>query len=250
MRVMASSRQIELLDFIIREYIKTAKPVGSGLVSKKSNFKLSSATIRNEMYELENAGYLAQLHTSGGRVPTDRAYRFFVENLIHQENLAPEAGFKKRIQTAIKISQDPWEMNKSIAQVISELTDNLVITNIVEDNDFYKIGLSSLFEMPEFREFDKAFRLTNFFEEFESAFNRMARDFFGEANDDLIDSVQMYIGRENPVKDVRDETVILTKYNLPKHLTGSLTIIGPTRMDYEKNIALVKCLKEELNKFI
>lgn len=243
-------RQVQLLDFIIREYIKTAKPIGSSLVCKKSRFRLSPATIRNEMYDLEERGYLVQLHTSGGRIPTDRAYRYFVEYLIDEE-LEPTATIRKKINLTLKENMSsPREMNKSIAQLISEFSDNLVITNIAEDDDFYKIGLSSLFEMPEFRQFEKMFKLTSLFDDFETIFSRMAREFFGEVDVSINDSVQMYIGRENPIKDIRDETVILAKYNLPGNHTGSLTIIGPTRMDYEKNISLVKCLKEELNKFI
>jgi len=241
------TRQVQLLDFIIREYIRTAKPVGSSLVSKKTSFGISPATIRNEMYELEGCGYLTQLHISGGRVPTDRAYRYFVENLMDDEQ-KPPTNVRKKISLAISDTQDPRELNKIIAQVISELSDNLVITNIVEDDNFYKIGLSSLFELPEFRQFEKAFRFTNFFDEFETVFTKMARNFFNEIDGSVSDEVQMYIGHENPIKDIRDETVILAKYNLPHNYTGSMTVIGPTRMDYEKNISLVKYAAGELNK--
>ena len=96
---MPTGRQIKLLDFIIREHVKTAKPVGSVLIAKKAGFKVSSATLRNEMGALEKAGYLAQLHTSGGRVPTDKAYRYYVNSLLEtKKNLNLETGHKNKIK--------------------------------------------------------------------------------------------------------------------------------------------------------
>lgn len=247
---MLSNRQLNLLDFIIREYINSAKPVGSALVSKKSGFKLSPATIRNEMNELEGMNLLSHLHTSGGRVPTDKAYRLFVEDLIRNSDLEPEAEHKRKIRYAIHNSADDIrELNKSVADVLSDISENLVITNIEESDDFYKTGLSSLFEMPEFKKIDKIFRLTSFFDEFDKIFNRIEKEFFGgHFGINLPDNFNIFIGRENSVSNIKDETVMCVKYNLPGQYIGSLTLIGPTRMDYEKNISLIKYATEELNK--
>src|SRR5260370_1000933 len=77
-----SKRQSTLLDFIVREYVQTATPIPSALVTKKSKLKVSPATIRNEMNSLEEQGFLEQRHTSGGRVPTDKAYRYYVNQLL------------------------------------------------------------------------------------------------------------------------------------------------------------------------
>ena len=79
---MISKRQEKLLDFVVREYVRTAKPIGSALVADKSHLHFSPATIRNEMNDLESQGFLVQLHTSGGRVPTDKAYMYYVNLLI------------------------------------------------------------------------------------------------------------------------------------------------------------------------
>lgn len=247
---MITSRQEALLASIIKEYIGTAEPVSSKFLEKMGFFDLSSATIRAEMNELEGLGYLAQLHTSGGRVPTDRAYRFFVDNLMGEDGLEPAVECKRRIKRALyETGGDPREINKAVAQLLSELSDNLVITGVPERADFFKVGLSSLFEFPEFREFEKAFRLTSFFDEFEDMFERLERGFWGgtqfaKSNEDI----KIFIGRENPVRDIRDETVMLAKYDLPRNFRGSLTLIGPTRMDYGKNIGLIKYTTEELNK--
>ncbi len=200
---------------------------------------------------MESLGYLAQLHTSGGRVPTDRAYRYFVDNLMEEENYELDEQSKRKIKNVIyKTGDDLRELNKTIAQLLSELSDNLVITNIAEQDEFCKIGLSSLFGLPEFREFDKAFRMTNFFDEFENLFDEMAREFFGGSSGrwDGNDEINVFIGRENPIKDIKEETVMFARYNLPHNFTGSLTLVGPTRMDYGRNIGLIKYTTEELNK--
>lgn len=259
MGLMVTSRQEALLASIIKEYVGTAEPVSSKFLEKIGFFDLSSATIRAEMNELEGLGYLAQLHTSGGRVPTDRAYRFFVDNLMDEAGLEPAADCKRKIKRALyEIGNDPREINKTVAQLLSELSDNLVITGVPERADFFKVGLSSLFEFPEFREFEKALRLTNFFDEFEYMFDRLEGELWGESASltggsapfakNSAEDIRIFIGRENPVRNIRDETVMLAKYNLPHNFRGSITLVGPTRMDYGKNIGLIRYTTEELNK--
>ena len=241
---MISARQEKLLDFIIKEYVKTAKPVGSALVAKKGGFELSPASLRSEMYGLEKGGYLSHLHTSGGRVPTDKAYRRFVNNLIQTDDFELASDEKRKIKTAINSTGNPHRLNQGIARVLSGLSDSVVITKILDEPDFYKVGLASLFEFPEFREMERVFEMTNLFDRFESIFNKIERRFFSQLENDF----QLLIGDENPLNHIRGETMILAKYFLPDGLRGSLTMIGPTRMDYERNIGLVKYTAEELNK--
>lgn len=75
-------RKRKILNAIIRNYLDTGEPVGSRTISKFSDLNLSSATIRNEMSDLEELGYILQPHTSAGRIPSDKGYRFYVDNLI------------------------------------------------------------------------------------------------------------------------------------------------------------------------
>ncbi|MBI4119847.1 MAG: HrcA family transcriptional regulator, partial [Parcubacteria group bacterium] len=114
---MITARREKLLNFIIKEYVKTAKPVGSALVAKKGDFDLGSASLRSEMCELEQAGYLSQLHTSGGRVPTDKAYRYFVNNLIQNDDFEPASDEKRKIKTAVSSTDNPRRLNQGIARV-------------------------------------------------------------------------------------------------------------------------------------
>lgn len=241
---MLTNRQDKLLNFLIKEYVKTAKPVGSASIARKGNFNLSSATLRSEMYEIEKAGYLSQLHTSGGRVPTDKAYRYFVNNLIQNDDFELASDEKRKINTAVNSTANPRLLNQNIAKTLSGLSDNVVITKILDDSDFYKIGLASLVEFPEFREIERIFEMANLFDRFESIFDRIEKYFFSQ----LENEYHILIGNENPFDHIKNETMILIKYSLPNGLRGSLTMIGPTRMDYERNISLVKYTAEELNK--
>lgn len=75
-------RKVKILDAIIRNYLATGEPVGSRTISKYTDLNLSSATIRNEMSDLEELGYIVQPHTSAGRIPSDKGYRFYVDHLM------------------------------------------------------------------------------------------------------------------------------------------------------------------------
>lgn len=251
--ITVTKRQAELLSLIISEYINTAFPISSKVLERSGFFGLSSATIRSEMNNLEEDGFLAHIHTSSGRIPTDRAYRYFVDNLMNVQEPVTSGINKRKIRSALDTAgPNPRQINRTVAQLLSDLTENLVITNVTEETDFYKIGLSSLFEMPEFREFDKVFKLTSFFDEFEFVFAKMERDLFSMADRSNFKTasgnLRIFIGHENPLHDIHDETVMVAKYQLPNNLTGTLTMIGPTRMDYQKNIGLIRFTTNELNR--
>ncbi len=246
MNRVLTPRQAKLLYKIVHRYIKTGEPISSKSLEGSRDFPVSSATIRNEMNELERAGYLTQPHVSSGRMPTDRAYRFYVDSLAASHDFELAMPAKKKINNAINdAGEDPRSINKTIAHILANLSDNVVITNVVENNDFYKVGLSSLFDFPEFKEFDRMFEMTSIFDRFEEIFNAVESSFFGEFS---YDEPQIFIGSENSDKFIRNESVILARYDLPGNYTGSITLIGPTRMDYSKNISLIKYATEELNK--
>ena len=264
---MLNQRQEKLLDILIGQYIKNPEPVSSKALVRSGSFSLSSATLRNEMNALEKAGYLMQLHTSGGRVPTGKAYRLYVDNLMADPAIYVPEATKKKIHKAITdAGNDPEELNKVVANIVSVLSDNIVVTNIKDSDYFYKTGLSSLFEFPEFREVDRVFNIASVFDHFEKVFNQIEDEFFGPvrgktsfsmASADVLgahrtsngmtgDDILIFIGNECPIKNIKEESVILVRYPLPNRKTGSMTIIGPMRMNYEKNIGLAKCVMNEL----
>ena len=240
-------RQEKLLNILIGQFIKNAEPVSSKALVKSGPFSLSSATLRGEMNALEKAGYLTQLHTSGGRIPTPKAYRFYVDNLMANPGIYVPEATKKKIHKAIAdAGNDPEELNRVVANIVSVLSDNIVVTNVKDSDNFYKTGLSSLFELPEFREFERIFNVTSVFDHFDSVFSQVEKELFGNNEG----NITILIGDENNIKNIREETVILARYPLPNRKTGTMTIIGSMRMDYEKNIGLARCIVDEFsNKF-
>src|SRR3989344_8049974 len=240
---MISERQQNLLGRIIREYVHTAEPVSSKALENSGFLDVSSATIRGEMNELEKMGYLEQRHTSAGRIPSDKAYRYYVDKIVKSDPVEIGEREKRKIDDTIHDARpDPREVNKSIAQVLSELSDNLVITNIVEEEDFFKIGLKNLFEFPEFHEFNRMFRLTSFFEEFSAIWAGGSASLHSGDHD-----IQVFIGHESPFRNANEEAIICAEYKLPNNFTGSVIMVGPTRMNYRRNMGLVKYTADELN---
>lgn len=122
-------RKIKILQAIINDYINTAEPVGSRTIAKKYDLGISSATIRNEMADLEEMGYLEQLHSSSGRKPSNKGYRLYVDKLMHVPNLTPEEEYK--IKTQI-IDTALFEIDKIIKQTTSLLSELTKLTCIVK----------------------------------------------------------------------------------------------------------------------
>ena len=235
--ILLTPRQRQLLSRVIEEYIQTAEPVSSKAIVSSGAFDVQSATIRNEMADLEDMGFLAQLHTSGGRVPTPLAYRLYVNDLVANEGVNITHNLRRRVDEALGEADlnDPEAINKTLARLIGQLSNNLVIANITEQEDAYKFGLSNLLAFPEFREMDRLVGLTEFFDQFESMCDRLHRQMYN--GNDL--GVKVIIGTENPFRQIQDEAVVVAKYRLPRGHQGSLTMVGPMRMDYRRNLGLM-----------
>ena len=122
---MIGSRQKELLKEIVEEYIKSARPVGSKSLCKK--FKCSSATIRNDMASLEDAGYLEKTHISSGRIPSEEGYRYYVDNLMEPKKISGEDMMK--LQTIFNNKQ--LELNDAIAKSLEIISDITNYTSVV-----------------------------------------------------------------------------------------------------------------------
>lgn len=234
---LLTPRRAQLLNHIIEEYIASAEPVSSKTIASSGMFDVRSATIRNEMSDLEEMGLLTQLHTSGGRVPTARAYRVYVNTLVAHEGVSIAHATRRRIDEALNDAdiRDPEALNRTLARCIGQLSGNLVMANMSEREDAYKVGLSNMLAFPEFREMDRLLCLTSFFDHFEIVFARMQQQMWESHDSD----VKLMIGSESPYKEVHDETVIVARYPLPRGHKGSLTLVGPMRMDYRKNLALM-----------
>jgi heat-inducible transcriptional repressor len=137
-----NERKLKILQAIIQDYIDTAEPVGSRTLSKKFNLNVSAATIRNEMADLEELGYLTQPHTSAGRVPSDRAYRLYVDNLMEIKRIADIQRHHIK-QSLLKRFGEVEELLQYSSKVLSELTQytSVVLASQIKENKLRHIQL-------------------------------------------------------------------------------------------------------------
>ena len=233
-----TERQKEILNSIIAEYIRSAQPVGSKLLEKKhKKFQICPATIRNEMQKLTEAGFIFQPHTSAGRVPTDKGYRFFVDDLLEREILNDrlDSEIEEWVDEDFK---DAFKLIQSLTRNLASFSSNLVLGYLADEKILWKEGWDRVFREPEFREKKT---ITDFF--------GLLSNFEKEMDSIRIDSgLRVFIGKENPFPKAREFSTIIARCRFPKREDGFLAIIGPKRMAYGKNINslnhLIKILEE------
>ena len=340
MDTQLDNRKIIILKAIIKTYLETGEPVGSRTISKYSELKLSSATIRNEMSDLEEMGYIIQPHTSAGRIPSDKGYRFYVDQIMQEKDnevtefkdmmvqkvdklelvlkkmaqvLAANTNYAAMISgpsyhktklkfiqlsrveahkllvvvvvegnivknTMIDIAEELGEqellnlnilLNSSLngltieeinLDIISRLKEDagihsqvveLVLNEVAEaikaggeDLQIYTSGATNIFRYPELSEGDKASKLIGTLEHKE-----MLQEFVYEVNTENGGDagIQVYIGDETPVQSMKDCSVVTANYDLGGGLRGTVGIIGPKRMDYEKVLGTLRNLMSQLD---
>ncbi|MBU2416137.1 hypothetical protein KKH86_02830, partial [Patescibacteria group bacterium] len=207
-----------ILNTIIKEHIKTGAPVGSSVLVEKYQLDVSPATVRNEMAELESEGYIAQPYTSAGRVPTEQAFNLYIENLSEKKLN------KAEINLLDNISQGSDDLNlKQIAKTMAGISNNAVFWAF-EKHNLYYTGISNLLRQPEFSQ-------TNLIYDISAIIDRVD-EIIGEIFDEIKYEPQILLGSKNPFGDFLG--IVLTKYKI-KNKIGMFGILGPMRMDYEKN---------------
>ena len=213
--VMLTDRQSQILNTIVDEYINTAMPVSSGVVLDRGFFDVSCPTIRNEMAGLTDMGFLAQPHTSAGRVPTEQGYRFFVDVIIDHTKRKPKAR---------KVPAGPEIMNK--AREVSGKTNDLVIVIDTQDGEVKYLGMKKVFENPEFRTHKSVVSMLEDLERFENYSEAICGR--------LIKDFEVFIGSENPFFENHDYGMISSRYN-----DSFIMLLGPMRMNYKVNLSLL-----------
>ena len=232
-----TQRQIEILDKLIQEYIDSARPVSSQLLEKKYDFSICPAMIRIEMQKLTDKGFLFQPHTSAGRVPTDKGYRFFVDNLLKSK--IPEFEDVLEIEDIFqKAGKDIFKLAGRLTKFLAEQSSNFTILNLLERDFFWKEGWEEILQEPEFEEKDLISHFTELLESFEENIENLK----------INSEIKVYIGKENPFLKNKDFSIIISKCHLPKKEEGILSILGPKRMAYDKNISLINSLIKILEK--
>ena len=323
---------------IIRNYLETGEPVGSRTISKYTDLNLSSATIRNEMADLEELGYIVQPHTSAGRIPSDKGYRLYVDHMMEEKEreveelkeilleredkmdhllkqvakvLAQNTNYATMIsapqihRNKVKFIQlSRVDANQLLAVIVIEgnvIKNNIlsveealddetllklnillnthlnglsleeinlsmitamkqqagihssIVGNVIdavaeaikadEDLEIYTSGTNNIFKYPELADNQKASELINTFEEKQLLGELVADRLADEANT----GIQIYIGDETPVKTMKDCSVVTATYELEEGMKGTIGIIGPKRMDYDKVVGTLKTLMHQLD---
>ena len=328
-----------ILKAVIRNYLETGEPVGSRTISKYTDLNLSSATIRNEMADLEEMGYILQPHTSAGRIPSDKGYRFYVDTMMEEkdrevvelkemllerqdkmETLLKQVAkvVAQNTQYAAMISAPSTHRNKvkfiqlsrlnatqliavivsegniiknNIIPVAEEISDeNLLKFNILlnthltglsmeeinlgiiaalkqqagvhgniigevidavgdaikadDDLEIYTSGTNNIFKYPELSDGSKASEIISAFEEKQELTELVQETLQSENNT----GIQVYIGNESPIANMKDCSVVTATYELGDGMKGTIGVIGPKRMDYEKVVDSLKALKAQMDR--
>ncbi|PIQ92709.1 MAG: hypothetical protein COV69_01550 [Parcubacteria group bacterium CG11_big_fil_rev_8_21_14_0_20_39_14] len=252
-------REKTILGAVVEEYIKEAQPISSNFLVENYNFGLSSATLRLELQKLTKQGYLCQPHTSAGRVPTDKGYRFFIDELAIPHSLGPEEedlikNFFEQVK--VNLDSDISAFNRNLIKIMAEISKDLVIVSSLdeEENEVYYEGVLNLFQKPEFQEIKQIQGIFKMLE----IFRGLSEDFLKESND-LKAQIQVFIGKENPFYNTEDYSIIISRSGFslqrildrtariatrnvaggPEKETEIFAILGPKRMRYDKNISLL-----------
>lgn len=226
-----TQRQTQILKALIEEYIETAEPVGSETLDKKYSLGISPATIRNEMVDLTEMGYLHQPHTSAGRAPTSQAFKFYVGELMEEKKLS----VADEVSAREAIWDYRFQFDKLMRQMAKELatrTKSLAVAK-TDEGDIYSAGYSHILESPEFFDIDVTRTVLDMLDEaksLESIFSRA----FGD------DPIHVLVGEDLENEFLRPCGVVFTRFEAgPKH-SGVIGVIGPSRLRYQEVIPTVR----------
>ncbi|MFZ1324130.1 MAG: transcriptional regulator [Candidatus Saccharimonadales bacterium] len=220
-----TTRQQAILLAIVEQYAEVASPVGSNLLAKL--FGVSSATIRAEMAELERLGYISQPHTSAGRVPSDKGYRFYVNHISEQTPSADERRGEKAIATRVLHGGNSERTIRNAVDTLVELTHNLGLATI--GDQLYMAGLGNLFGQPEFVHPSQVQEVARLLDNLEPWLRETAPN----------DPLSVYIGRENPIGRGAGCSLIISRFRSPYSDRSYIGVLGPTRQSYRDVTGLV-----------
>lgn len=229
-------RQQDILSAIVEQYAEVASPVGSTLLAKL--FNVSSATIRAEMAELERRGYITQPHTSAGRVPTDKGYRLYVNNLNEASDQKLPGRAEKALSARVQQAGAPERMIRNAVDTLVELTHNLGLATI--GNQLYMSGLSNLFGQPEFISGHQAQQVARLLDNLEPWLRETAPN----------EPLSVYIGQENPVGRTAGASLIISRFRSPFSDRSYIGTLGPTRQSYRDVMSLVSRAGQELEEVL
>lgn len=229
-----TERQKQILFAIVEQYAEVAAPVGSSLLAKV--FGVSSATIRAEMAELERTGYITQPHTSAGRIPTDKGYRLYVNNLTADKDASALSDRRAERALTARVGSGgmPERTIRNAVDTLVELTHNLGLATI--GNQLYMSGLSNLFGQPEFMQRGQVQQVAQLLDNLEPWLREAAPN----------KPLSVYIGSENPIGRSAGVSLIISRFRSPYSEHSYIGTLGPTRQSYREVMTFVRHAGEAL----
>ncbi len=225
------ARLKQVLSLVIEDVIETGEPVGSQYLVDTYHLKVSSATIRNWFVELEDQGYIIQQHTSSGRVPTEKGYRLYVEELLDSKPLPKKA--QQELAEACDTHGDTARKVKALAKTVADLAESAVVVGL-EDADSFYTGLSYLFAQPEFRDWNRVVSLSEALERLDEILQEFGSERYYNHPTALI-------GRACPFGNACG-VILLTLPN-----ATFFGLLGPMRMNYREGLALLSAAQKLIN---
>jgi transcriptional regulator of heat shock response len=223
-------RKQKILAAIVKEYSETANPVGSNELVEKYHFKESSATIRNEMSELEELGYIYQPHKSAGRVPTDKGYRFFVNELMQRFELSEKERRLLRVEL-VKLKSAHEQLGRSISNLLSQVSGQAAFALL--PNESSATGLSHIIGDPEFNDPKTMKQVAQLLENIDKTAGKFTKKTV---------TAEAIIGGESPVPVPKNLSLVVSNVRMKDGKKGVIGIVGPKRMSYAKNLSIIEYL--------
>lgn len=225
-----TDRQIQILAAIIEQHAEIAAPVGSVMLAKL--FGVSSATIRSEMVQLEDMGFITQPHTSAGRVPTDAGYRFYVNMLNdayeNKSQLTLDRGARMIESRVNTYGSHADRAIRGAVDSLVELTHNLGIATI--GDELYMSGIGNLFSQPEFASTNHVQSVARLLDNLEPWLREAAPN----------EPLNVFIGSENPIGRNSGVSLVVSRYRSPYSDRSYIGVLGSTRQNYKKVMRLVR----------
>jgi len=233
-------RHEEVLAIIVKHYVETAEPVGSRFVSRQLG--LSSATIRNVMADLEDLGFITHPHTSAGRTPTDKGYRYYIDSIMRVKVINEHIvrSINDEYNRTLRSLEDFLERT---SHLLSSITNYVGITLLTQYDKLYLDGASHIIAEPEFKDLKKLHNLLKSLEEKTDLLNLLSNDIQDER-------LTIHIGKENHFSCFGECSVVTRGYKVKGKVSGRLGVIGPKRMVYEKVIPTIEFLADTVTNIL
>lgn len=244
-----SPRQQSILNRVIDTHIETAQPVASrtitGLYAELYRSSYSPATVRHEMGVLEELGYLTHPHTSAGRIPTDRGYRYYVDHSIQEEKISEDTLSRLKASLLERRSEEEEDLMEQACLLMSGLSNEVGMILVSKKKrhqvQVFLQGSSLLLEKPEFQDLQKIRLLLKTFED-KGRFASWLQEKTPEKG------ISITIGRENEMTSLQDCSVVSMRYTAGEDAAGTVALIGPCRMRYAKTTSLVSQISRLLGR--